>query len=93
MTNLLKEKFDFIFYTGSFPIGQIVHAAANKYLTPVTLELGGKCPVYVDDSVNYKMTAQRILWGKFTNLGQTCVAPDYVIHGFMVIMMIWYRIT
>lgn len=78
-TELLKERFDYIFFTGSTAVGKIVHAAANKYLTPTTLELGGKSPVYIDDSVDIKVAAKRILWGKMLNAGQTCVAPDYVL--------------
>ncbi|XP_003744881.1 aldehyde dehydrogenase, dimeric NADP-preferring-like [Galendromus occidentalis] len=77
-TEILKEKFDFIFYTGSVSVGKIIYAAAQKYLTPVTLELGGKSPVYVHSDVDLEMTVRRILWGKFVNAGQTCVAPDYV---------------
>lgn len=72
-------KFDYIFYTGSSRVGRIVHAAANKYLTPVTLELGGKSPCYIDDSINIAKATKRILWGKFVNVGQTCIAPDYII--------------
>lgn len=75
----MKFKFDHIFYTGSTRVGQIVHAAANKYLTPTTLELGGKSPVYVDGTVDLKVAAKRILWGKLMNLGQTCIAPDYIL--------------
>lgn len=78
-TELLKLKFDYIFYTGSTRVGQIVHAAANRYLTPTTLELGGKSPVYVDSTVNIELATKRILWGKLMNLGQTCIAPDYVL--------------
>jgi len=78
-TELLKEKFDHIFFTGAPKIGQIVREAANKHLTPVTLELGGKCPVFVDDCANLEVAVKRILWGKMVNLGQTCVAPDYVL--------------
>lgn len=78
-TELLKLKFDYIFYTGSTRVGQIVHAAANRYLTPCTLELGGKSPVYIDSSVNIERATKRILWGKMMNLGQTCIAPDYVL--------------
>lgn len=78
-TELLKERFDYIFFTGSTTVGKIVHAAANKHLTPTTLELGGKSPVYIDDSVDIKVAAKRILWGKLMNAGQTCVAPDYVL--------------
>ncbi|XP_067118498.1 aldehyde dehydrogenase, dimeric NADP-preferring-like isoform X2 [Centruroides vittatus] len=76
---LLKERFDYIFFTGSVHTGQIVREAANKYLTPVTLELGGKSPVYLDNSVDFEISCKRLLWGKCTNLGQTCVAPDYLL--------------
>lgn len=78
-SELLKLKFDYIFYTGSTRVGQIVHAAANRYLTPTTLELGGKSPVYIDDTVNIEVATKRILWGKLMNLGQTCIAPDYIL--------------
>ncbi|GFY15181.1 aldehyde dehydrogenase family 3 member B1 [Trichonephila clavipes] len=78
-TALLKERFDYIFYTGSPAIGQRIREASNKYLTPVTLELGGKSPVYVDDEVNMELAVRRVVWGKMLNLGQTCVAPDYVL--------------
>lgn len=78
-TELLKLKFDYIFYTGSTRVGKIVHAAANRYLTPTTLELGGKSPVYIDSTVNIELATKRILWGKLMNLGQTCIAPDYVL--------------
>ncbi|KAG5668615.1 hypothetical protein PVAND_016550 [Polypedilum vanderplanki] len=78
-TSLLKHQFDYIFYTGSNRVGQIVHAAANKYLTPTTLELGGKSPCYIDDTVDLNRAAKRILWGKNSNVGQTCIAPDYII--------------
>ena len=64
---------------GSTHVGRIVGEAANKHLTPCTLELGGKCPVYLDDSVDLKVATKRILWGKMANLGQTCVAPDYIL--------------
>lgn len=78
-TELLKERFDFIIYTGSTTVGRIIHAAANKYLTPVCLELGGKSPVYIDKSADVEMAAKRIMWGKLTNAGQTCIAPDYLL--------------
>jgi len=78
-TELLEQRFDHIFYTGSGPVGRIVMTAAAQHLTPVTLELGGKSPAYVDDSVDLRQAARRIAWGKFVNTGQTCVAPDYVI--------------
>ena len=77
-TELLAERFDHIFYTGNGRVGRIVMAAAAKHLTPVTLELGGKSPVYIDESVDMIAAARRIVWGKFMNSGQTCVAPDYV---------------
>lgn len=78
-TELLEQRFDHIFYTGNGRVGRIVMAAAAKHLTPVTLELGGKSPVYIDDTVNMAAAARRIAWGKFINAGQTCVAPDYVL--------------
>ena len=79
-TELLRERFDHIFYTGSTRVGKIVYEAAVKHLTPVTLELGGKSPVYFDDSItNVEMAAKRLFWGKCLNSGQTCVAPDYVL--------------
>ncbi|XP_055686148.1 aldehyde dehydrogenase, dimeric NADP-preferring isoform X7 [Lutzomyia longipalpis] len=78
-TELLKQKFDYIFYTGSTRVGKIVHAAANENLTPVTLELGGKSPCYVDGSCNIAYATRRILWGKLINAGQTCIAPDYIL--------------
>lgn len=78
-STLLKERFDYIFYTGSSAIGKLIHSAANQYLTPVTLELGGKSPVYLDHSADIKIATKRLLWGKVINAGQTCVAPDYLI--------------
>ncbi|MFD1850560.1 aldehyde dehydrogenase [Oceanobacillus bengalensis] len=75
---LLKQRFDYIFFTGSTNVGKIVMRAASEYLTPVTLELGGKSPAIVDMDANINLAAKRIVWGKFTNAGQTCVAPDYV---------------
>ncbi len=76
---LLAEKFDHIFFTGSTAVGKIVMTAAAKYLTPVTLELGGKNPCIVDADIHLEHTARRIIWGKFINAGQTCVAPDYLL--------------
>ncbi|CAK9824066.1 Aldehyde dehydrogenase family 3 member A2 [Anthophora retusa] len=78
-TELLKQRFDYIFYTGSTTVGKIIRNAANKYLTPVTLELGGKSPVYIDNTVDLGVTVKRVLWGKCINVGQTCIAPDYVL--------------
>ena len=75
---LLKEKFDYIFFTGSQAVGKEVMAHAAKHLTPVTLELGGKSPCIVDETANIKLAARRIVFGKYLNCGQTCVAPDYV---------------
>lgn len=74
----LQEKYDHIFYTGSTHVGKIIYEQAAKQLTPVTLELGGKSPVVVDVKTNLKKTVKRILWGKYVNAGQTCVAPDYL---------------
>lgn len=78
-TELLAQRWDHIFFTGNGRVGRIVAAAAAEHLTPVTLELGGKSPVYVDDSVDLAAAARRIAWGKFMNAGQTCVAPDYIL--------------
>ena len=78
-TALLEQRFDHIFFTGSGRVGRIVMRAAAEHLTPVTLELGGKSPTFVDDSVDLAVAARRIVWGKFTNAGQTCVAPDHVL--------------
>ncbi|MFF7364948.1 aldehyde dehydrogenase family protein [Streptomyces sp. NPDC008125] len=78
-TALLEERFDHIFYTGNGTVGRIVMAAAAKHLTPVTLELGGKSPVFVDRDTDVKAVAARLASGKFLNAGQTCVAPDYVL--------------
>ncbi len=78
-TELLVERFDYIFYTGNCTVGRIVMEAAAKNLTPVTLELGGKSPCIVDRNADLEVAARRILWGKFFNAGQTCVAPDYVL--------------
>ncbi|MHA3836309.1 aldehyde dehydrogenase family protein [Terrabacter sp. AAH1] len=78
-TALLAERFDHIFYTGNGTVGRIVLEAAAAHLTPVTLELGGKSPAYVADDADLPVTARRLVWGKFTNAGQTCVAPDYVV--------------
>ncbi|MCG3085361.1 aldehyde dehydrogenase [Anoxybacillus sp. LAT_35] len=75
---LLNLRFDHIFFTGSVPVGKIVMEAAAKHLTPVTLELGGKSPAIVDASAHIDLAAKRIVWGKFLNVGQTCIAPDYV---------------
>lgn len=76
---LLSQKFDYIFFTGSERVGKIVMKAAAENLTPVTLELGGKSPVIIEKSANIKEAAKRIAWGKLMNAGQTCVAPDYVL--------------
>jgi aldehyde dehydrogenase (NAD+) len=77
-TALLKEKFDYIFFTGSVAVGKIIMEAASRHLTPVTLELGGKSPCIVHEDANLKLAAKRIAWGKYINAGQTCVAPDYL---------------
>ncbi len=78
-TALLAERFDHIFFTGGETVGRIVMQAAARYLTPVTLELGGKSPCIVDRHTDLDVAARRIVWGKFYNAGQTCVAPDYVL--------------
>lgn len=77
-TELLKLKFNKIFFTGSTRVGKIVYEAAAKNLIPVTLELGGKSPAFVTQNANIDIAAKRIVWGKFLNAGQTCVAPDYL---------------
>jgi aldehyde dehydrogenase (NAD+) len=76
---LLDQKFDYIFFTGSVSVGKVVMEAASKHLTPVSLELGGKSPCIVDETANIDLAAKRIVWGKFLNAGQTCVAPDYLL--------------
>lgn len=76
---LLKEKFDKIFFTGSTTVGRIVYQAAAKHLTPVTLELGGKSPAFITPDANLKIAAKRLVWSKFLNAGQTCIAPDYLL--------------
>jgi aldehyde dehydrogenase (NAD+) len=78
-TELLNQRFDHIFYTGSTSVGKIVMRAAANHMTPVTLECGGKSPLYIDDSSNLEIAAKRTMWAKFVNAGQTCVAPDYVL--------------
>jgi aldehyde dehydrogenase (NAD+) len=76
---LLAQRWDYIFFTGSVAVGKIVAMAAAKNLTPVTLELGGKNPCIIDETANLKLAAKRIVWGKFLNAGQTCIAPDYIL--------------
>src|SRR5450432_1042899 len=78
-TALLENKFDKIFFTGSASVGKIVYQAAAKHLTPVTLELGGKSPAIIEKDANLSMAARRLVWAKFLNAGQTCVAPDYIL--------------
>ncbi|MBO6183220.1 MAG: aldehyde dehydrogenase [Chryseobacterium sp.] len=78
-SELLKLKFDKIFFTGSTKVGKIVYKAAAENLTPVTLELGGKSPAIITKDANLEVAAKRIVWGKFLNAGQTCVAPDYLL--------------
>jgi aldehyde dehydrogenase (NAD+) len=76
-TVLLKERWDYIFFTGSEQVGRIVARAAAEHLTPITLELGGKSPVIVDQTSDLPLAVRRVLWGKLINVGQTCIAPDY----------------
>ncbi|CAL8365377.1 unnamed protein product [Lota lota] len=76
---LLRQRFDHIVYTGNSVVGRIVMEAAAKHLTPVTLELGGKSPCYIDKDCDIPLACRRVTWGKFTNCGQTCIAPDYVL--------------
>ncbi len=77
--SLLQEKFDYIFFTGGLRVGKMIMQRAAQHLTPVTLELGGKSPCIVDRDINLDITARRIVWGKFINAGQTCIAPDYLL--------------
>uniref|UniRef100_A0A8C4S6X7 Aldehyde dehydrogenase n=1 Tax=Erpetoichthys calabaricus TaxID=27687 RepID=A0A8C4S6X7_ERPCA len=76
---LLKQRFDHIFYTGNCAVGKLVMEAASHNLTPVTLELGGKSPCYIDKDCDLRIACRRIAWGKFINCGQTCIAPDYIL--------------
>ncbi|PIF62416.1 MULTISPECIES: aldehyde dehydrogenase [unclassified Flavobacterium] len=76
---LLNQRWDYIFFTGSVAVGKIVAKAAAENLTPATLELGGKSPCIVDETANLELSARRIVWGKIINAGQTCVAPDYIL--------------
>lgn len=76
---LLHQRFDYIFFTGSPGVGRLVMEKASAHLTPVSLELGGKSPVIVDETADIALAARRIAWGKWLNAGQTCVAPDYVL--------------
>lgn len=78
-TQLLEQRWDYIFFTGSVAVGKIVAKAAATNLTPVTLELGGKNPCIVDETAKLQLAAKRIVWGKFINAGQTCIAPDYIL--------------
>uniref|UniRef100_A0A672H662 Aldehyde dehydrogenase n=1 Tax=Salarias fasciatus TaxID=181472 RepID=A0A672H662_SALFA len=76
---LLKQRFDHIFFTGGSAVGKVVMKAAARHLTPVTLELGGKSPAYIDKNCDIAVACRRITWGKFVNCGQTCIAPDYIL--------------
>lgn len=76
---LLEQKWDYVFFTGSVPVGRIVAKAIAPHLTPATLELGGKNPCIIHDSAKIELAAKRIVWGKFINAGQTCIAPDYIL--------------
>jgi aldehyde dehydrogenase (NAD+) len=78
-TILLEQQWDYIFFTGGTEVGRIVAQAAAKHLTPTTLELGGKSPCFVTSDANLDLAARRIAWGKYLNVGQTCIAPDYVL--------------
>lgn len=79
VTALIHASFDYIFFTGSVAVGKVVAKAAAERLTPIALELGGKSPAIVDQTADLDVAAKRIVWGKFNNTGQTCVAPDYVL--------------
>uniref|UniRef100_A0A3B1KAN6 Aldehyde dehydrogenase 3 family, member A1 n=1 Tax=Astyanax mexicanus TaxID=7994 RepID=A0A3B1KAN6_ASTMX len=76
---LLRQRFDHIFYTGNSTVGKLIMEAAARHLTPVTLELGGKSPCYIDKNCDIAVACRRITWGKFANCGQTCIAPDYIL--------------
>lgn len=76
---LLEQRFDYIFFTGGVEVGRYIYQQAAKFLTPVTLELGGKSPCLVDENLHLEYATKRIVWGKYTNAGQTCVAPDYLL--------------
>ncbi|WP_309640631.1 aldehyde dehydrogenase [Flavobacterium sp.] len=77
--NLLTQRWDYIFFTGSAAVGKIVAQAAAAFITPTTLELGGKNPCIIDETADLELAAKRIVWGKFINAGQTCIAPDYLL--------------
>lgn len=79
VTALIHAPFDYIFFTGSVAVGKVIARAAAERLTPIALELGGKSPAIIDQTANLEVAAKRLAWGKFTNTGQTCVAPDYVL--------------
>lgn len=76
---MLEQQYDYIFFTGGIQVGKIIAKAAAEHLTPTTLELGGKSPCIVDETASLEVTARRIVWGKYMNAGQTCVAPDYLL--------------
>lgn len=76
---LLSERWDYIFFSGSVAVGKIVAEATAENLTPTTLELGGKNPCIIDETANFKLATKRIVWGKFINTGQACIAPDYIL--------------
>jgi aldehyde dehydrogenase (NAD+) len=82
--DLLSKRWDYIFFTGSVAVGKIVAKAASHFMTPTTLELGGKNPCIVDENCIVQLTAKRIVWGKFINAGQTCIAPDYILVHYKI---------
>lgn len=77
--SLLEQRFDYIFFTGGVTVGKLVMEKASRHLTPITLELGGKSPVIIDKTADLRLSARRIVFGKYLNCGQTCIAPDYVL--------------
>ena len=91
-SKLLSFQWDYIFFTGSFNIGKIVAEKAAKFLTPTTLELGGKNPCIIDETVPVKTTAKRIIWGKFINCGQTCIAPDFLIVSEKIVKKLTHEL-
>ncbi len=78
-TACLQQRYDSIFFTGGPDLGRIIHQAAQKHLTPCVFELGGKSPCIVDSTADIAVAAKRFTWGTFTNAGQTCVRPDYLL--------------
>ncbi len=92
-TELLNQKFDYIFFTGSAGVGKVVMESASRHLTPISLELGGKSPCIVDETAKIDLAAKRIAWGKLLNAGQTCVAPDYILAEKTIVQELMDRLV